>query len=99
MKNITISSVIAVSALFLLPGVASAKSFDAAVKQANSEIDKAAAMNYEWRDSRKMIKEAQELNEAGKTDEAIALVEKAEQQGKLAVAQAKRMADVNGPHN
>ena len=99
MKNLTLGSVIAMSALFLLPGTASAKSFDAAVKQATSEIDKAAAMNYEWRDSRKLLKQAQELQKEGKTDKAMALVEKAGEQGKLAVAQAKRMADVDGPHN
>ena len=49
----------------LAPFTASAGDFDAAVKQAEAEIDRAKSMNYEWRDSRKMLKEAQELYEKG----------------------------------
>ncbi len=75
-----------------------AGTFDSAVQQASAEIDKAKAMNYEWRDSRKLLKKAIKLHKEGKHDKAMKLVAKAGQQGKLAVAQAQQQAGVNGPH-
>lgn len=85
-------------AMGLIPGHAFAENFQSAVEAATAEINKAAAMNYEWRDSRKMLEQAQELYNKGEKDKAMALVEKAGNQGKLAVAQAKSQADVMGPH-
>jgi hypothetical protein len=83
----------------LAPFTASAGDFDAAVKQAEAEIDRAKSMNYEWRDSRKMLKEARELHEKGDKDKALQLAKAAGQQGKMAVAQAESQSAVNGPHN
>ena len=83
----------------LAPFTASAGDFDTAVKQAEAEIDRAKSMNYEWRDSRKMLKEARELHEKGDKDKALQLAKAAGQQGKMAVAQAESQSAVNGPHN
>jgi nucleoid-associated protein YgaU len=55
-------------------------------KAANAE---AKAANYEWRDTGKIITEAEEKLAAGDTDSAIALANKAKAQATTAVAQAK----------
>ncbi len=98
MKIIKLSCISLLSACLFAPVLSQAGSYDDAVKDANSSIDKAKAVNYEWRDSRKMLKKADGLNKAGKSDEAIKLVEKAKKQGELAVAQAELQSGVNGPH-
>jgi len=94
-KNLSIISVI--TACLLAPVLAQAGSYEEAVKEAKISIDKAKAVNYEWRDSRKFLKKADKLYKQGETDKAMKLVEKAKRQGELAVAQAKRYANVNGP--
>ena len=86
-----------VSACLFTPLAGHASDFDNAVKQANSEIDKAKAVNYEWRDSRKLLKQAEKLNKEGKTSDAMKLVKKARMQGQIAVAQAELQSSVNGP--
>ena len=86
-----------ISACLFIPLSGQASDFDNAVKQANNEIDKAKAMNYEWRDSRKLLKQAEQLNKEGKTSEALKLVEKARMQGQYAVAQAELQSTVTGP--
>ena len=80
------------------PFAASAGNFDAAVKQAETEIDQAKSKNYEWRDSRKILKKAQALYQKGDKDKAMKLVQKAASQGRLAVAQAEAQSGVKGPH-
>lgn len=75
-----------------------AVSYDDAMMQANQEIDKAAALNYEWRDSRKLLKKAASLEKEGQHDKAMQLIAAASKQGKLAVAQAHQQADVTGPY-
>jgi nucleoid-associated protein YgaU len=58
-----------------------------AIAAAKAAAAKANALGYEWRDTGKMIKEAEKLAAAGKYDEAIALANKAREQGELAVKQ------------
>ena len=58
------------------------------IKAANIEIDKAKALGYEWRDSRKLLKKAKQLNADGDYDKAKKLVAKAKKQGQIAVTQA-----------
>ena len=70
--------------------------FDKAVKEATAEIDKAKAANNEWRDSRKMLEDAIKAEKAGDHDKAMNLVNKAKQQGELAVAQARQQQNA-GP--
>ena len=97
MKITKLGLISIVSACLLTPLAGHANDFDNAVKQASSEIDKAKAMNYEWRDSRKLLKQAEKLNKEGKTEKAMKLVKEAKMQGQLAVAQAELQSAVNGP--
>ena len=96
-KNISLVSVI--SACLFSPVLAQATSYEEAVKEANASIDNARAVNYEWRDSRKLLEKADKLNKEGKSDKAIKLVAAAKKQGEMAVAQAALQASVTGPHN
>ncbi len=98
MKIKIISLISVLSACLITPVLSQAGSYEDAVQDANSSIDKAKAANYEWRDSRKMLKKADQLNKAGKTDEAMKLVAKAQKQGETAVAQAELQSGVSGPH-
>ena len=95
-KNLGLISIL--SACLLSPALSQASDYESAVQDANSSIDEAKAANYEWRDSRKMLKEADKLNKAGKTGEAMKLVATAHKQGELAVAQAELQSGVSGPH-
>ena len=80
------------------PVLSQASNYEDAVIDANLSIDKAKAVNYEWRDSRKILKKADTLEQAGKNAEAMKLVAKAKKQGELAVAQAEQQSSVHGPH-
>ena len=64
----------------------SAEQAIADAKAANAE---AKAANYEWRDTGKLIKQAEEKLAAGDEDGAIALANQAKQQAEIAVAQAE----------
>jgi hypothetical protein len=86
------------SACLFAPAISQAGDYDGAVREANSSINNARSANYEWRDSRKMLKQADKLNKAGKTDEAMKLVAIAQKQGELAVAQAELQSDASGPY-
>ena len=98
MKMITLSTPAILLALLATPlsSIASS-SFDDATKSATIEIDKAKAVGYEWRDSRKILKQAAEAEKAGDHTKAMKLAAKAKQQGILAVAQAKSQKNT-GPH-
>jgi len=90
---------ISITSTFLFtPVLAQAENYEDAVKEANASIDNAKAVNYEWRDSRKLLEKADKLNKEGKSDEAMKLVAKAKNQGELAVVQAELQASVYGPH-
>lgn len=95
-KNLGLISIL--NACLFTPVLSQAGNYEEAVNDANSSIDKAKAVNYEWRDSRKMLKDADKLNKAGNSDEAMKLVAKAKKQGELAVAQAELQSGVSGPH-
>jgi len=71
--------------------------FDKAFKEATAEIDKAKAANYEWRDSRKILQEAEKAEKKGDHATAMKLVNKAKQQGIVAVAQSKQQKNAE-PH-
>ena len=98
MKITNLSLISILGACLLSPALSQAGDYESAVEDANISIDKAKAANYEWRDSRKMLKQADKLNKAGKTDDAMKLVAKAQNQGELAVAQAELQSGVKGPH-
>jgi len=69
--------------------------YSAKIKQA-----RAAKLGFEWRDTGKMIKEAEKLAAAGENDKAIALANKASEQAEDAIAQyyseTKRYNEMHG---
>jgi hypothetical protein len=83
----------ALCALLFAPAISIAGDFEQSVKEATAEIDKAKAVGYEWRDSRKILKEAEKAEKAGDHEKAMKLVNKAKQQGIIAVVQAKEQAN------
>jgi len=64
-----------------------------AIADAEAARKKAASVGGEWRDTAKMIKEAQDLVKSGEYDKAIKLANKAKRQGELGYAQS--MAEKN----
>lgn len=92
MKLHTIAASTALCTLLFSPAISIAGDFEHAVKQATEEIDKAKAVGYEWRDSRKILKQAEAAEKAGEHEKAMKLVNKAGQQGIIAVAQAKQQS-------
>jgi uncharacterized membrane-anchored protein len=90
MKISKLAILSAVFALIAAPLSASASSdFESAKQQAIAEIDKASALGYEWRDSRKILQQAEKAEKAGDHEKAIKLVNQAKQQGMVAVVQAE----------
>lgn len=59
-----------------------------AIADADAARKKAASVGGEWRDTGKMIKEAQDLVKSGEYDKAIKLANKAKRQGELGYEQA-----------
>jgi membrane protein involved in colicin uptake len=83
-----------------LPTITFAESKDAAeqaIAAAEAARKKAASVGGEWRDTGKMIKEAQAAAEAGKFEEAVKLASKAERQGELGYEQAMHEKDAGFP--
>ena len=99
MKIKNLSLIAAISACMFSPVLVQAGTYEQAVIDATASIDNAKKLNYEWRDSRKLLKQAEKLNKEGKTDKALNLLAEAKKQGEMAVAQAKLQASVSGPHN
>lgn len=66
---------------------AKAKAAEQAIADAKASLAKAKALDYEWRDSDKILKQAEKAYKDGKYDEAIKLANKAKEQGDLAVQQ------------
>ncbi len=98
MKIINLSLTAVISACLITPTLSFADNFEDALQEANISIDKAKAANYEWRDSRKLLKQAAKLKKEGNSDKAMTLIAKAKKQGELALAQAELQAGVEGPH-
>jgi histidyl-tRNA synthetase len=75
-------------AIACTPVSADEKSFNAAYEAAESARKKAASLNYEWRDTGKMLKKAKKSADKGDYETAEKLAKKARMQGEMAVAQA-----------
>jgi hypothetical protein len=90
-KLSTIVAVMGASLLVACAGntVADEKSFNASYEAADAARKKAASMNYEWRDTGKMLKKAKEAAAKGDYATAEKLANKAQMQGKMAVTQAE----------
>lgn len=67
----------------------------AAIQAADAARKKAASVDGEWRDTGKMIKEAQAALEAGELAEAVRLADQAKAQGELGYEQATSQINVN----
>ena len=90
MKLNTITTSAALVALLSTPLTTIAGSdFETAKKNATAAIDNAKSAGHEWRDSRKILKKAEDANKAGDQAKAIKLAKQAEKQGLDAVAQAE----------
>jgi len=98
MKIKTISLISVFSICLSISGFAQASSYEEAVSEATTALDAAKAVNYEWRDSRKLLEKADKLHKSGKSDDAMKLVMEAREQGRQAVAQAQMQSAVTGPH-
>ena len=68
-------------------------SFDAAYAAGQTARKGAAAVKFEWRDTRKILKSAEKLAAAGDFAKAVSLAKKAEAQGLAGQAQAKEQAN------
>ncbi|WP_052199321.1 hypothetical protein [endosymbiont of unidentified scaly snail isolate Monju] len=78
-------------AMALLPAIALTGCQTAETKEA------AAALKNEWRDTAKIIKAAEKAAAKGDYATAIKLANKAEEQGRLAVQQARDNANAGNP--
>ena len=75
-------------------GLVMADDFTAAWDAAEAKRKEAAAVGYEWRDTKKMLKKAKEEAEAGNTEAAMKLVAKAHEESEDAIAQQAREAEL-----
>jgi type II secretory pathway pseudopilin PulG len=73
------------------------QSAQAAIAAAETAQKNAASVDGEWRDTGKMIKQAQAAMKKGNFDEAVKLANKAERQGKYGYEQAVSQKDLKMP--
>jgi starvation-inducible outer membrane lipoprotein len=66
------------------------------IMAAEHETARASNVGYEWRDTGKIIKQAQEAMKQGQYDKAVKLANKAKQQSTLAIQQQHEQANA-GP--
>lgn len=85
MKKVILTSAIAIS-VGVLAGCASGPSFSDLDTQAKNEIAVAKKMKFEWRDTGKILKKAEENSDKAEAQKAI-------DQAKMAQAQAKEQAN------
>lgn len=77
------------------PAAANDEATFVAVYNAAVAARKAAAKaGYEWRDTKKLLRQARKLAEKGKLEEAIALANRAKRQGELGLVQAEEQEAV-----
>ena len=76
---------------------AASQQAEQAIAAAEEARKKASSVGGEWRDTGKMIEEAQGLAKSGKFEEAVALAGKAQRQGELGYAQALQEKNAGFP--
>ena len=87
MKKTLLASVLAASVSF---GATASEDFDAAWAEADAKRQEAAAVGFEWRDTKKTLDAAKKAAEEGDMDKAMQLVAKALEESSDAIAQEKR---------
>lgn len=78
-------------------GTRTAEDYQEALADAKVAVQKASKVNYEWRDTGKILKKAEAAAKAGDFDKAVELANRAERQGELAFAQYHQQRNA-GPH-
>ncbi len=73
-----------------------AEDYSQALADAKTAISKAKSVNYEWRDTGKILKQAEVAAKASDYDKAVKLAGKAKRQGELAYLQYQQQKDA-GP--
>ncbi len=86
---------VSVGTMFAVAGIAyaaepTAEDFNAAFADANEARKMAGELGHEWRDTAKILKQAQETAQSGDLKKAMELVAKAKLQGEAGIVQAKR---------
>ena len=66
-----------------------AATFDAAYEAGSAARKAAAKVGFEWRDTRKLLRQARKLAEKGEYAKAVEFAHRARRQGELAVLQAR----------
>jgi len=74
-----------------------AQDAESAIMAAEVESSRAAKLGNEWRDTGKILEEAQAAAKEGKYDDAVKLANKAKEQSSDAIAQAESQKNA-GPH-
>jgi outer membrane murein-binding lipoprotein Lpp len=107
MKRITLVAAIALAGAFGLAGCGEAvkedkmasgqEAYDQAVAKAKAEVKKAKAVDGEWRDIGKFLKQADTAAKAGDMDKAMGLLSKVMFQAKMGQQQAAEQAGVGNP--
>lgn len=96
-NRITMAAILA--ACLSTPAIAADKAaYDKAVANAKAALDAASAVDGEWRDSRKMLKQAEKAAAQGDYDKAVKLAETAEFQGVMGKKQALQEDKVGNPN-
>ena len=93
LASIVFAGLIAAGCSSNAPKAAGADEYNAARASAVASLDKADKVGYEWRDSRKILDEADKAAKAGDYEQATKLAGKAMRQGELAVEQAADQAN------
>ena len=90
-------AVVAIAATSPATFAASAAEAKDAIADAHATTKKVAKVGYQWRDTGKMIKKAEEAAAKGDNDAAVKLAREAEEQSKDAYAQYERYYESAGP--
>jgi uncharacterized OsmC-like protein len=100
MKKIVVLSALTLTAASLI-GCASTPSSTFADESAGTVavVKAAGKVGYEWRDTGKLIKDAEAAYNAGDKDKAAKLLKKAQEQGQIAQMQAKEQANAKPWYN
>ena len=89
-RLLTISVVVVAASGWGSPALAGdAATFEAAYQSADAARMAAAEVGFEWRDTKKMLRQAKKLAEKGEYEQAIALANRAKRQGEFGVLQAE----------
>ncbi len=88
---------VAASSLLAAATLSIGSDVDAAISEAAAAIEKAEAVGFAWRDSKKILDGAKKASAKGDTERALELAGQAKRQGEAAYAQYEASKNA-GPH-